>query len=380
MDVRTVLLDFRVSEDTLRALGCQDSTVRTQLGEVLSSIGVSGNGQYFSSSKGSFTLCYVGSERARSAIFSGYNPDLLTLCLQYQRETTTEKTPSIVGPILDNEDMQTFKEEVEKVLHPTQCKLFPEIQRGAKIDCYIPTADRRLVQYDFDRTTFEADSEYQNVKIMHSPQYGNMLILDGDPNLAESDIAYTRAITGNGRENYAGKDVLILGGGDGGILHELRKENPSFITMVEIDQVVIDAAVKYLRGICHDSMDQLKGENYEVIVADCIPIMQKYIAEGKTFDFIINDLTAIPVTTEPRGSQWEFLHLILDLSMQLLKSTGKYYTQGNAANNKSALQMYEEQLRTLKCPVSFRKESICVPSYLEMWIFYEVWKNNGSPS
>ena len=52
--------------------------------------------------------------------------------------------------------------------------------------------------------------------------------------LAESDLSYTQAITGNGRVSYAGKDVLILGGGDGGILHELRKENPAFITMVEI--------------------------------------------------------------------------------------------------------------------------------------------------
>ncbi|EDO41942.1 predicted protein [Nematostella vectensis] len=52
--------------------------------------------------------------------------------------------------------------------------------------------------------------------------------------LAESDIAYTRAITGNGNEDFEDKTVLILGGGDGGIIHELLKENPRFITMVEI--------------------------------------------------------------------------------------------------------------------------------------------------
>lgn len=52
--------------------------------------------------------------------------------------------------------------------------------------------------------------------------------------LAESDYAYTQAITGNGKENYAGKEVLILGGGDGGILAELVKHKPKMITMVEI--------------------------------------------------------------------------------------------------------------------------------------------------
>lgn len=52
--------------------------------------------------------------------------------------------------------------------------------------------------------------------------------------LAESDIDYTRALLGNGRENYKDKDVLILGGGDGGVLNELLKESPKFVTMVEI--------------------------------------------------------------------------------------------------------------------------------------------------
>lgn len=52
--------------------------------------------------------------------------------------------------------------------------------------------------------------------------------------LAESDLAYTQAIMGSGKENYAGKEVLILGGGDGGILAEVVKQKPKMVTMVEI--------------------------------------------------------------------------------------------------------------------------------------------------
>ena len=52
--------------------------------------------------------------------------------------------------------------------------------------------------------------------------------------LAESDIVYTRTLLGNGRESYKDKDILILGGGDGGVLNELLKESPKFVTMVEI--------------------------------------------------------------------------------------------------------------------------------------------------
>lgn len=41
--------------------------------------------------------------------------------------------------------------------------------------------------------------------------------------------------------------------------------------------------------------------------------------------------------------------------------------QGNSVNLKEALSLYEEQLGKLSCPVDFRKEVVCVPSYLEQY-------------
>nr|KAF6493026.1 hypothetical protein HJG59_017048 [Molossus molossus] len=117
-------------------------------------------------------------------------------------------------------------------------KRLPPIVRGGAIDRYWPTADGRLVEYDIDEVVYDEDSPYQNIKILHSKQFGNILILSGDVNLAESDLAYTRAIMGSGKEDYTGKDVLILGGGDGGILCEIVKLKPKMVTMVEISFVV----------------------------------------------------------------------------------------------------------------------------------------------
>ena len=37
-----------------------------------------------------------------------------------------------------------------------------------------------------------------------------------------------------GVDDYRGKEILILGGGDGALLYELRKENPKFVTMIEV--------------------------------------------------------------------------------------------------------------------------------------------------
>ncbi|XDA72350.1 hypothetical protein R6Z07M_002625 [Ovis aries] len=187
-------------------------------------------------------------------------------------------------------------------------KRLPPIVRGGAIDRYWPTADGRLVEYNIDKVVYDEDSPYQNIKILHSKQFGNILILSGDVNLAESDLAYTRAIMGSGKEDYSGKDVLILGGGDGGILCEIVKLKPKMVTMVEIDQMVIDGCKKYMRKTCGDVLDNLKGDCY----------------------------------------------------------------QGNCVNLTEALSLYEEQLGRLYCPVEFSKEIVCVPSYLELWVFYTV--------
>ncbi|XP_007493487.1 spermine synthase isoform X1 [Monodelphis domestica] len=254
-------------------------------------------------------------------------------------------------------------------------KRLPALVRGGKIDKYWPTADGRLVEYDIDEVVYDEDSPYQNIKILHSKQFGNILILSGDVNLAESDLAYTQAIMGSGKEDYTDKEVLILGGGDGGILYEIVKLKPKMVTMVEIDQMVIDGCKKYMRKTCGDVLDNLKGECYQVLIEDCIPVLKRYAKEGRMFDYVINDLTAVPISTSPEeDSTWEFLRLILDLSMKVLKHDGKYFTQGNCINLTEALTLYEEQLSRLYCPVEFSKEIVCVPSYMELWVFYTVWK------
>ncbi|MEE6469276.1 hypothetical protein FKM82_008560 [Ascaphus truei] len=276
--------------------------------------------------------------------------------------------------------LNKVEEKMKEILHTsiTQVKRLPAIVRGAAVDRYWPTADGRLVEYDIDDVIYSEDSPYQNIKILHSKQFGNILILNGDVNLAESDLAYTQAIMGSGKEDYSGKEVLILGGGDGGILYELVKLKPKMVTMVEIDQMVIDGCRKYMRKSCGDVLDNLQGDCYQVLVEDCIPVMKMYAKEGRMFDYVINDLTAVPISTSPEeDSTWEFLRLILDLSMKVLKQDGKYFTQGNCVNLTEALTLYEEQLNMLYCPVEFSKEIVCVPSYMELYPFVNVSSESG---
>uniref|UniRef100_A0A8C4E6T3 Spermine synthase n=1 Tax=Dicentrarchus labrax TaxID=13489 RepID=A0A8C4E6T3_DICLA len=313
-------------------------------------------------------LATLVGKNGRFAILRVHSHGLVTIDLQCYEEDNIAQLDNLLNAL----------EKKLKVLlngNITRIKRLPALVRGAKVDRYWPTADGRLIEYDIDRVVYEEDSAYQNIKILHSQQFGNILVLNGDINLAESDFAYTQAIIGSGKENYAGKEVLILGGGDGGILAEVVKQKPKMITIAYIDQKVIDGCKTHMRETCGNILDNLKGDCYQILVEDCVPVLKKYVQEGRTFDYVINDLTAVPISTEPEeDSTWEFLRLILDLSIKVLHPSGKYFTQGNSVNLTDALSLYEEQLGKLSCPVDFSKEVVCVPSYLELWVFYTVWK------
>ena len=51
----------------------------------------------------------------------------------------------------------------------------------------------------------------------------------------------------------------------------------------------------------------------QVLIEDCVPVLHKYKCEGKMFDYVINDLTAIPCTNEPVG-MWAFCGICYFLS------------------------------------------------------------------
>lgn len=67
-----------------------------------------------------------------------------------------------------------------------------------------------------------------------------------------------------GIQDYDGKEICILGGGDGALLYELLKENPKFVTMLEIDEMVMSACNKHMKSICGDVLELRKAENFEV--------------------------------------------------------------------------------------------------------------------
>ncbi|KAM7355470.1 spermine synthase isoform 2-T2 [Cochliomyia hominivorax] len=289
---------------------------------------------------------------------------LVTINVEYYLEDGKEQLMSF-------DSSKRLENNIAKKLKVNAGQVLPTLKRG-DVARYFPSSDERIIEYDIDSLVYEARSPFQKIQILHSKTLGNMLILDELQNIAESDLIYTETLMGRGIENYEGKEICILGGGDGALLYELLKEKPKFVVMLEIDELVMQACNKYLNSICGDVLEKRKGDNYEIIVGDCVEYMKKFIAEGRKFDYVFGDLTDIPISGAPIGECWDFIRTILEHSFKILKPDGKYLTHGNGTSCVESLELFEEQLSLLKPKVKFTTTKAFVPSFMEEWLFYQV--------
>ncbi|PNF24548.1 hypothetical protein B7P43_G05380 [Cryptotermes secundus] len=368
MAVNTVLLDFSVTSTKLTSAE-ESRSLQDDMEAVLANYIPGLKRQQMFSFAGSFIVLLTG-DRGTHVTLRGFPQGLVTCNIEYYKEDKEK-------PLLLFESVRKLEKDLGEKLSSKRCHSIPALKRGDHIDRYFPTADERILEYDIDKVLYEEKSPYQKILIVHSRSLGNLLILDDLQNMSESDLIYTETLMQRGKENYEGKEIVILGGGDGALLWELLKEKPKFVYMLEIDELVMKACSKHLRSCCGDCLDKLKGDNYEIIVDDCVEILKQFIAEGRKFDYVFGDLTDIPLSATPQGEIWDFIRLILNSSMMILKPQGKYMTHGNGASCPESLRMFEEQLQKLNVPVEFSRAHAFVPSFMEDWVFYQVWQKQN---
>lgn len=99
------------------------------------------------------------------------------------------------------------------------------------------------------RHYYSKKSEYQQIDIFETPEFGKVLALDGNVMLTERDeFIYDEMITHVPMAVHPHiEDVLVIGAGDGGVVRELvRYSEIETIDMVEIDPLVVEVCKKYL--------------------------------------------------------------------------------------------------------------------------------------
>ncbi|XP_041129733.1 spermidine synthase-like [Polyodon spathula] len=99
---------------------------------------------------------------------------------------------------------------------------------------------------------YQQKSQFQDVMVFKSKTYGNVLVLDGVIQCTERDeFSYQEMIANLPLCSHPNpKKVLIIGGGDGGVLREVVKHPlVESVVQCEIDEDVINVSKKYLPGM-----------------------------------------------------------------------------------------------------------------------------------
>ena len=130
-------------------------------------------------------------------------------------------------------------------------------------------------------------SPFQKIEVFDTSNLGRLLVLDGIFQTSEKDeFVYHEMLCHLPMFYHSNpKRVLIIGGGDGGILEEVLKHPIEKVWMVEIDKKVIEVSKKYLPSISKRAFNSRKAE---IIVGDGLEFMKKY---RNFFDVIILDLS-----------------------------------------------------------------------------------------
>lgn len=142
--------------------------------------------------------------------------------------------------------------------------------------------------YRADRVLFDTETGQQRLVLVENPIFGRMLSLDGVTQVTERDeFVYHEMLThvpmlahGNARR------VLIIGGGDGGILREvLRHPNVEQATMVEIDAGVVSFSREWLPTVSDGAFDDPR---LNLVIADGAAFVRD---TTDRFDVVIIDST-----------------------------------------------------------------------------------------
>ncbi|KAK4384864.1 Spermine synthase [Sesamum angolense] len=137
-----------------------------------------------------------------------------------------------------------------------------------------------------EKILFKEKSLYQEVLVFQSTAYGKVLVLDGIVQLTEKDeCAYQEMIAHLPLCSIeAPKNVLVVGGGDGGVLREIaRHSSVERIDICEIDQMVIDVSKKFFPQLAIGFQDP----RVHLHVGDAVEFL-RHTPPGK-YDAIIVD-------------------------------------------------------------------------------------------
>lgn len=209
---------------------------------------------------------------------------------------------------------------------------------------------------------YSEKSEYQQIDILETPEFGRVLTLDGNVMLTERDeFIYDEMITHVPMSVHPNiQDVLVIGAGDGGVVKELtRYDNVKRIDLVEMDPQVIAACRTYLP----ENACRLDDERVHIYYNNALRFIRRCTNE---YDLIIVD------STDPFGpSEGYFTREFYGICYNALREDGIMVNQqGSPFYQHDAEVMQRSHKRIVNTfPIS-RVYQAHIPTYAAgYWLF-----------
>jgi len=138
-----------------------------------------------------------------------------------------------------------------------------------------------------EKLVYSGKSRFQSIEIFDTKEFGRFLVLDGLIQLCTKyEFVYHEMLVHPAMMYHPNpKKILVIGGGDGGVLRELLKYPVEEIMLVDIDNEVIRVSRKYLPGL---SRGAFSDSRVRVFNEDALMFVKRH---RKYFDIIINDST-----------------------------------------------------------------------------------------
>lgn len=112
--------------------------------------------------------------------------------------------------------------------------------------------------YTINRTLQKTESEFQEVELVETDEMGNVLLLDSITQTAQNvEWQYHEPMVHFPMLSHPQpRRVLVIGGGDGGILREvLRHPSVEHVDFAELDRDVVEFSRQYLPDVNHGAFD-----------------------------------------------------------------------------------------------------------------------------
>ncbi|KAL5816316.1 hypothetical protein ACOSQ3_024694 [Xanthoceras sorbifolium] len=175
-----------------------------------------------------------------------------------------------------------------------------------------------------EQILFQGKSQFQNMMVFQSSSYGKVFVLDGALQLTEKDeCAYQEMITHLPLCSISNpKKVLLIGGGDGGILREIsRHSSVEQIDICEIDTMLVNVYKEFFPDIAvgyEDSrvtlhvrdgtafLKSVENGTYDAIIVDAFdPIRPEHeLFESSFFEWVAKALRPGGVMCIQAESLW----------------------------------------------------------------------------